>query len=423
MPLDRADARDRDAADPLAALRDRFRLPDGSLYLDGNSLGPLSSDAAAAVDRSVEQWRTLGIRAWTAADPPWFTYGERLGDRLAPLVGADPDSVVAANSTTVNLHALLATFLPRADGPAALIAGQAFPTDRYALASQLRVLGRDPADHLRIVEVPAGPPADEAALVDAMAEPAVGLALLPSVTFTGGRRLDLARLGRAAAEHDVLLGVDLSHSIGVIPHELDDAGVDFAVWCSYKYLNAGPGAIAGLYVADRHHAVPPALAGWWGHEKATQFDLRPEYTAAAGAAAWQLGTVPVLSAAPLWGALDAIEAAGVAAIREKSVDLTAALIDLADARLADHDIVVGTPREPDRRGGHVALEHPEAARLSLALRDRGIVVDYRPPNVIRVCPAPLYTRFVDVLTFVESLESLLESAAYEAYDPSGEAVT
>jgi kynureninase len=423
MPPDGGDAHERDRDDPLGALRDRFHLPDGAVYLDGNSLGPVSADAAVALDRAVDQWRTLGIRAWTEAEPSWFTYGERLGGRLAPLVGADPVSVVAANSTTVNLHALLATFLPRAAGEAALIDERAFPTDRYALVSQLRLLGRDPADHLRVVDAPDGRTLDEAAIADAMADPVVGLALLPSVQYRSGRRLDLERLGRAAREHDVLLGVDLSHSIGVVPHALATAGVDFAVWCSYKYLNAGPGAVAGLYVAERHHDVAPALSGWWGHEKATQFEMRPDFTPAVGAGAWQLGTVPVLSAAPLWGALATIEAAGVATLREKSVDLTAYLIELTADRLAEHGVTVGTPRDPARRGGHVALEHPEAARLSLALRDRGVVVDHRPPDILRVCPAPLYTRFEDVLACVETLESLLESGAYERYDPSADLVT
>lgn len=419
---DREFARERDAADPLAGYRDRFWLPDEG-YFDGNSLGPVAIDAAESLDRAIAQWRRLGVRAWTEADPPWFTYGERLGDRLARLVGASPSAVVAANSTTVNLHALLATFLGLSDGDVALIDELAFPTDRYALASQLEVVGRDPDEHLRVVESDDGRTVDEGDVVAELADPDVGLAVLPSVQYRSGQRLDLEVVGRAARDHDVAFGVDLSHSIGVMPHALDDDGVDFAVWCSYKYLNAGPGAVAGLYVAERHHDRRPALAGWWGHEKATQFDMRPAYTPAAGAGAWQLGTVPVLSAAPLWGALDVIEAAGIDAIREKSVALTAYLIALADDRLADHGVVVGTPRDPGRRGAHVALEHPDAGRLSVALRDAGVVVDYRPPNIVRACPAPLYTRFADVWTLAERLESLLESGTYARYDPGDDPVT
>ena len=416
-------AREADATDPHAPFRERFERPEGSLYLDGNSLGPVSRDAAASLERAVEQWRRLGIRAWTEAEPPWYAYGERLGDRLAGLVGADPASVVAANSTTANLHALLATFLPRADGDRVVVDDLVFPTDRYALASQQRSLGRDPDEALLVVESEDGRTVDEAALEAAMAEPDVGLALVPAVRYRSGQRLDLHRLGRVAREHDVLLAADLSHAIGVVPLSLDDAGVDLAVWCSYKYLGAGPGAIAGLYVAERHHDVPPAMAGWWGTDPATRFEMRPEHDPAPGAARWQLGTPPVLSAAPLWGALDVVEAAGLEAIREGSVARTAYLIALADDRLADHGVAVGTPRDPERRGGHVALEHPEAARLSRALRDRGVVVDHRPPDVVRVCPAPLYTPFEDVWRFVETLEGLLASGAYERYGDTDDPVT
>ena len=416
-------ARERDAADPLAGVRDRFDLPADDLYLDGNSLGPVSRDAAATLARAVEQWRTLGVRGWTEADPPWYEYGERLGDRLADLVGAAPASVVAANSTTVNLHAALATLLPRADGDLAVVDDLLFPTDRYALASQLRRLGRDPDDALVVVESDDGRTVDPAALEAAMAAPDVGLALVPAVRYRSGQRHDLARLGRAAREHDVLLVADLSHAVGAMPLALDDAGVDAAVWCSYKYLGAGPGAVAGLYVAERHHDLAPALQGWWGHEPSTRFDMPPAYAPAAGAAAYQLGTVPVLAAAPLWGALDVVEAAGLSAVREKSTALTAYLLALVDDRLADHGVAVGTPRDPERRGGHVALEHPEAARLSRALRDRGVVVDHRPPDVVRACPAPLYTRFEDVWRFVEVLEDLLETGAHERYDAGDDPVT
>ena len=225
----------------------------------------------------------------------------------------------------------------------------------------------------------------------------------------------------AAHDHGALAGFDCAHSVGVVPHELHATGVDFAVRCSYKYLNAGPGATAGLYVHGRHHDVTPALAGWWGHEKATQLEMRREYTPAADVGAWQIGT-PLLSTAPLEGALDVLEEAGIERVREKSLALTDYLVDLVDARLGD-EFAVGTPRDPDRRGGHVAVEHPEAYRVSEALRDRGVVVDLRPPNVVRVCPAPLYTRFVDVRAVVETLREVVGSGAHRAYDERGGGVT
>ncbi|WP_048078015.1 aminotransferase class V-fold PLP-dependent enzyme, partial [Halorubrum sp. AJ67] len=199
------------------------------------------------------------------------------------------------------------------------------------------------------------------------------------------------------------------------------AGVDFAVWCTYKYLNAGPGSIGALYVAERHHGLTPALAGWWGHEKATQFEMNMEYTPADSAGAWQIGTPPLLSAAPLEGSVELLREAGIERLREKSLALTDFLIALVDDRLPE--IAVGTPRAHAARGGHVALEHPDAERLSEALTDRGAVVDFRPPNVVRVCPAAPYTSFADVLDVVDAIEAILDGGAHEKYATNDGGVT
>jgi kynureninase len=408
-------ARQRDREDPLSSLRDRFALP-SDLYMDGNSLGPLSTDAERTLERVVEEWREGGVHGWTEGDPPWFEYAERLGDRLAPLVGAREDEVVVANSTTVNVHTLVATFYDRLDGtPAILVDELDFPTDHYAIRAQLRQRGLDPDDHL--VEVPSrdGRTIASEDVVHAMDAHDVGLVFLPSVLYRSGQLLDLEQITREAAERDVLVGLDLAHSVGVVPHDLSALGVDFAVWCHYKYLNAGPGAVAGLYVNREHHGVTPALAGWWGHEKETQFEMRKTFTPAAGAGAFQIGTIPMLAAAPLEGSLDVLEEAGIEAVREKSVALTDYLIDLVDERVPDCE--VGSPREAERRGGHVAVEHPAAERVSVALDERGVVVDFRPPNVVRICPAPLYVGFEDVWTVVDHLRRVIRSEAYEAFDP------
>ncbi|WP_440764809.1 kynureninase [Natronorubrum sp. DTA7] len=413
-------ARERDDDDPLSSFRDRFDVP-GKLYLDGNSLGPISDAAERSLDRAVEEWRTMGISGWTDAERPWFWYGESLGDDLAPLVGADEDEVVVANSTTVNIHTLVGTFLDaRGDRPPGILVDELdFPTDHYALRAQLRQRGYDPDEHLHVVESRDGRTIAEADIVAALEEREVGIAFLPSVLYRSGQRLDVERITAAAHERNVLAGFDLAHSVGVVPHELSAHGVDFAVWCSYKYLNAGPGAIAGLYVNERHLGTTPALAGWWGHEKETQFEMRERFTPADSAGAWQIGTIPVLSAAPLAGALELVDEAGIDAIRAKSLALTSYLVHLVDDKLAELDCSVGTPREPEERGGHVAIEHPDAERVSQALRDRGIVVDFRQPNVIRVSPAPLYTRFVDVWEFSERLQAVLEDDAYETVDTDG----
>jgi kynureninase len=410
------EARRRDENDPLSSIRDRFFVPEGERYMDGNSLGLLSRDAEAALDRAVDQWRDLAIRGWTDADPDWFSYGERLGSRLAPLVGASEGEVVVANSTTVNIHTLVGTFYDRARGENVVVDALDFPTDHYAIRARLRARGVDPDDALRVVESRDGRTIATDDVLDAI-DDGVGLVFLPSVLYRSGQLFDLETITEAAHDAGALVGFDLAHSVGVVPHSLSELGVDFAVWCHYKYLNAGPGAIAGLYVNERHFGVTPALAGWWGNRKETMFEMNMTYEPAPHAGAFQIGTVPVLAAAPLDGALDVLDdAGGVEASREKSLALTDYLIDLVDERLPNCD--VGTPRAHDERGGHVAVEHPEAERISLALRDAGVVVDYRPPNVVRVCPSPLYTRFVDVWHVVDALDRIVDERVYESYSSS-----
>jgi len=419
-----ARARERDDADPLSGFRERFAIPD-EYYMDGNSLGPISTDAESTLQSAVDEWRELGIRGWTDADPDWFHYGERLGDELAPLVGAREHEVVVADSTTLNIHKLVGSFLDaRGDRPPGVLVNDLdFPTDHYAIAAQLRQRGFDPDEHLHRVESPDGRTIPADAVAAALDEHDVGIVFMPSVLYRSGQLLDVERITDLAHDHGAFAGFDLAHSIGVVPHDCHDVGVDFAVWCSYKYLNAGPGAIAGLYVHEAHHDVDPALAGWWGNDKQTQFDMALEFDPAPDAGRHQVGTVPVLAAAPLDGALDVVHDAGIDRIREKSLALTEYLVDRVDDRLADHGVAVGTPRDPDRRGGHVALEHDEAYRLSEALRDHGVVTDFRKPNVVRVAPAPLYTRFEDVHDVVTIIEEILDTREYEDYEPQTSGVT
>ncbi|WP_227356343.1 kynureninase [Haladaptatus salinisoli] len=406
-------------------LRDRFYLPD-DLYLDGNSLGPLSTDAERSLQRVIDEWRERGIRGWTDGEPPWFHYGEHLGTRLAPLVGAREDEVVVANSTTVNIHTLVGTFLDLCAesnrGQKIVVNDLDFPTDHYAIRSQLRLRGLDPDDHLVIVESHDGRTLREDDIAAALDEhDDVGIVFMPSVFYRSGQLLDIDSVTDLAHEHDAFAGFDLAHSVGAVPHSLAESGVDFAVWCHYKYLNAGPGAIAGLYVHRDYHGELPALAGWWGHEKETQFEMQLTYTPARSAGAWQIGTIPILSAAPLAGVLDIVDEVGIETVRERSVELTEYLISLVDERLPE--CTVGTPRDPDRRGGHVAIEHPEGYRINEALKARGVVVDFRPPNVIRVCPSPLYVGFEDVWEAVEHLREILDEGAYEQFEERGGGVT
>ena len=412
-----------DRQDPLAEFRARFDVPD-DYYMDGNSLGPLSADAEASLDRVIEEWRDLGIRGWTDADRDWFTYAEELGDDLAPLLGAESPEVVLANSTTVNVHTLIGTFLDEAEGTKVVVNDLDFPTDHYAIRAQFRQRGIDPDEGLVVVESRDGRTLRAADVADALdAHDDVAMVFMPSVFYRSGQLLDIERLTEMAHDHGALAGFDLAHSVGVVPHDLSEVGVDFAVWCTYKYLNAGPGALAGLYVNREHFGTTPALAGWWGHEKATQFDMNLEFTPADSAGAWQIGTPHLLSLAPLEGSLDLIREAGIESIRAKSVALTDYLIDLVDERLAEFGCSVGSPRDPTRRGGHVAVEHPEGRKLAAALKDRGVVVDFRPPNVVRLCPAPLYTSFTDVWEVVDIARSVLADGRLSAFETDSGGVT
>jgi kynureninase len=421
----RAEAAARDARDPLAPFRSRFYRRPGVIYLDGNSLGLASKDAEAAILAAVEDWKRYGIDGWLGGDRPWFTVGEELGAMQAGLVGALPGEVMLTGATTINLHALLATFYRPAGRRTKIVADSLnFPSDLYALASQIRLRGLDPAEHLVLVPPRNGTLLDEADIVAALGDD-TALLLAPTVLYRSGQLLDVARLTRAAHERGVSVGLDGSHSVGVVPHRFHDDGVDWAVWCTYKYLNSGPGAVASLFVHERHHGTVPALAGWWGSDKDRQFDMAVDFTPAGNAGAWQISTPSILGSAPLYGSLKIVEEAGLDQIRAKSLDLTAWLISLVDAWLSDepYGFSIGTPREPERRGGHIALEHPEGVRICKALKTRGIVPDFRPPNVIRVAPSPLYTTYDDVWQLVRALREIVEAGEHRQFAAAREAVS
>lgn len=414
-----------DEADPLAGFRDRFFVPPETIYLDGNSLGLLSTDAEMAMLGAIEAWKAWGVRGWTEADPVWFTLAESVSARLAALVGADPTSVIVTGTTTVNLHQMVGTFY-RPEGQRRKIVATAldFPSDIHALKSQIRIHEGDSGRDLVLVPSRDGRMIEEADIIDAMTDE-VALVLLPSVLYRSGQLLDMPRLIAAAHACGAMIGFDCAHSVGAVPHAFDAWGVDFAVWCSYKYLNAGPGAVGALYVNRRHFEREPAMAGWWGVRKDQQFEMEHDWIGAGHAGAYQISTVPVISTAALDGALAVTEEAGIAAIRAKSLAQTDYLIDL----IKQYGLVesrfgyrVGTPADHDRRGGHVAVEHEHAAGISLALKARGVVVDFRPPNVIRLAPVALYTTFHDLWLAVQALGAIVERGEYLQMT-SGDAVT
>jgi kynureninase len=411
------EARARDASDPLAAFRDRFYQRPGIIYLDGNSLGLLSRDAEAAVLAALDEWKHLAIDGWLSAERPWFTIGEELGALQAEIVGALPSEVVVTGSTTSDIHALVATFYQPTGRRRKIVADTLnFPSDLYALAGQVRLRGLDPAEHLVLVPSRDGRTVDEADLIDALADD-VALLAVSSVLYRSGQLLDIERLAQAARERGIVIGVDCSHSAGVVPHRLHDWGVDWAVWGTYKYQNGGPGAPASLFVHERHHGQLPALPGWWGSDKARQFDMAIDFAPAAHAGAWQIGTPPILSAAALYGALAITHEAGIERIHTKSVAQTDWLIQLVDDWLteAPYGFTVGSPREAAGRGGHIALEHPEAVPICKALKARGIIADFRPPNVIRVAPIALCTTYEEIWQTVAALREIVATGEHERF--------
>jgi kynureninase len=404
-----------DRLDDLAPFREDFYLIPGQIYLDGNSLGLASKPAEQALGRVLQAWKTLGIAGWTDAAPPWFTLAQELARRTAPLIGAAGDEVLVANSTTVNLHQLLATLYQPAGHRVKILADElAFPSDLYALHSHLRLRGRDPERDLILARSRDGLTLDENDIATAMT-PEVQLAVLPAVLYRSGQLLDMAPLTREAHERGIVIGFDCCHSIGAVPHQLDDWDIDFAFWCSYKYLNGGPGAPGGLYLNRRYFGRAPGLAGWFSSRPERQFDMAPTLDPAPDAGALHIGTPNVLSLAPLLGALDTIALAGIERIRAKSLRLTAFLMELVETELAAFGFGFGNPREDHRRGGHVALIHPEAVRLCKALRQANVIPDYRPPNIVRLAPVALYTSFGDCLEAVGRLKVILQERLYEQF--------
>jgi kynureninase len=388
-----------DRADPLAHWRDRFVVADDRIYADGNSLGRLPHAAAGRIDELVTEWGTRLVGGW--AD--WIELPVRVGDRLAPLLGAQPGEVLACDSTTVNLYKLADAALGFRPGPV-VVDEHEFPTDRYVLEGiaerrglELRRLRSDPV---------AGPqPAEVAAAAEGAA-----LVVLSVVGYRSGALADVGAITDAVHRAGALMLWDLSHAAGVVP--VDVAPADLAVGCTYKYLNAGPGAPAFLYVRRHLQArLHSPVQGWFGQRD--QFEMGPRYEPAVGIERFLAGTPPILGLAAVDAALEPVLEAGVEALREKSLALTGLTIELHDERLAPLGFRLATPREPERRGGHVGVAHDDGWQLCRALIELADVIpDFRGPDVIRLGFPPLYSRFVDVWAAVDRLAGLVESGRY-----------
>ena len=414
-----------DLEDPLAKFRDRFYIPNGSIYVDGNSLGLLCRDSENSIQNVLDDWRTLGVGGWLGEKRPWFYYAEQIGALCSSLVGAEPDEVILTGTTTVNIHQLVNTFYEPLRSRRKIIADELdFPSDIYALRSILKLRGMNPERDLILAPSVNSHFLEEDDIVRLMDEE-VAIVFLPSVLYRSGQLLDLQYLTEEAHKRDIMIGFDCCHSVGAVPHYFDKWGVDFALWCGYKYLNGGPGSTAFLYVNKKHFSREPALAGWFGYVKEKQFDMSLRFEHSENAGGWQISSPAILSAAPLEGSLKILLEAGIEAIRTKSIKMTSYLTSLVDDVLSPKpfNFSIGTPREETRRGGHVAIEHEEALRISEALRSRGVVTDFRPPNIIRIAPIPLYNTYHEIWQVVQHTKEITEKKEYERYPKQRKAIS
>lgn len=418
MKLDRTleYAKQLDEQDALKKFRDEFYLLPDVIYMDGNSLGLLSKRAEQSLLSLLDSWKKYGIDGWTQGEYPWFYFSDRLSEMCAPLVGASKEEVRITGSTTSNLHQLIASFYRPEGTRTKILADElTFPSDLYAISSQLSLHGYNPEEHMKLVKSRDGDTLKEADIIEAMTED-VALIVLPSVLYRSGQILNIKELTKAAHERNVLIGFDLCHSIGSIPHQFDDWDVDFAFWCNYKHLNGGPGAIGGLYVNQKHFGQKPGLAGWFGSDKEKQFDLSIQMTPATDAGAYQIGTPNMLSAAPLYGSLEMFAEAGIDAIRDKSLKLTDYMTLLIEEELSDYQFMIASPKELNRRGGHIYLVHEEAARICKALKEYKVIPDFRSPNGIRLAPVALYNSFEDVWKTVQILKEIMKEETYKKFE-------
>ncbi len=414
------EARRLDEADPLARFRQAFHVPVGRdgrerVYLAGNSLGLMPKRTRTLVDEELEAWARLGVDGHFEGPRPWFSYHELFIESGAALVGAVPGEVVAMNGLTTNLHLLMVSFYrPTQQRFKIVIEAGCFPSDRYAVDSQARFHGYDPKD--AIVEL--APRAGEDLLRTEDVEKyfaahggEVALVLMGGVNYYTGQAFDLQRIARAAKGKGAVVGFDLAHAAGNLQLALHDWDVDFAAWCSYKYLNSGPGSVAMAFVHQRHAKGfdLPRFCGWWGNDPKTRFVMGRDFTPQEGAGGWQLSNAPVLSMAALKASLDLfVEAGGMSALRAKSEQLTAFMLRLLDAR-APKGAVVITPRDPAARGCQVSIRTGDNAEaVCERLGELGVVVDFRRPDVVRVAPVPLYNSFADVAAFTDALASSLK---------------
>ncbi|MFI4920512.1 MAG: kynureninase [Gammaproteobacteria bacterium] len=417
---DAAQAAALDRDDPLATFRARFHLPQHTgrdeIYLCGNSLGLQPRSTERHMREELEDWQRLGVKGHFDGRRPWMPYHEFFAEGTARVVGAKPAELVNMNSLTVNLHLMMTSFYrPTPKRHKIVIERGAFPSDRYAVESQIRLHGLDPDTSLIELTPGEGRSHIEESEIEALLAAdgsAIALLMLPGVQYYSGQVFDMARITQAGHAVGCMVGFDLAHAVGNLPLKLHDWDMDFAVWCNYKYMNAGPGAVAGCFVHERHARDfdRPRLAGWWGHEKQTRFRMGPEFVPMAGAEGWQLSNPSVFGLAPLLASLEIFDEAGMERLRTKSLQLTAYLEFLLKEKLS-REVEILTPADPARRGCQLSLRlhagRNQARRVFERLEAAGVTGDWREPDVIRVAPVPLYNSYADVFGFVDILAGLV----------------
>lgn len=412
-------AKTQDANDPLASFRKKFHIPVDSsgkevIYLCGNSLGLQPKVTSDYIKYELDSWSNFGVDGHTEGKYPWLPYHEFLTENMAKIVGAKPSEVVVMNTLTTNLHLMMVSFYnPTKTKYKIVVESDAFPSDKYAMESQLKFHGIDLKEGLVFWKPRKG---EELCRFEDLEEimknqgDEIALLMIGSTNYYTGQSFPLKKITELGHKYNCMVGFDLAHGAGNIQPNLHDSGADFAVWCSYKYLNSGPGSLGGCFVHERHakNDKLKRFAGWWGHNKQTRFNMRKDFDALSGAEGWQLSNPPILSMAAIRASLDTFAEAGFENLREKSIKLTGYLEYLLD-EMKNDAINVITPRSPEERGCQLSIQVKNADKsLHTKLTEAGVVSDWREPDVIRIAPTPLYNSFEDVFLFSEKLKGILK---------------
>ena len=410
-------ALEQDKKDPLAHFRGRFHFPvtdsgDPFIYFCGNSLGLQPDTAEQYIKEELDAWKKLGVEGHLNDKRPWLPYHELLTEYTAEIAGALEKEVVVMNSLTVNLHLLMTSFYrPRGKRKKILIENNAFPSDRYAVQSQLKIHGNHPKEDLMILNPDQGETITTHWILDCFEHHGdeIAMVLIGSVNYYSGQAFDMEAITRTAHEYNCLVGFDLAHGAGNLHLKLHDWGVDFAAWCGYKYLNGGPGAPSGVFIHERHLGKSdiPRFDGWWGHDKSTRFQMPDEFVPTTSAEAWQLSNPSIFSMAPLLASLELFHEAGIENLRKKSEKLTSYLEDLLENELED-EIEIITPKSIEDRGCQLSLRLKTVIpNIMDELHRQGILADWREPDVVRIAPVPLYNTFEDCYQFVQRMKKIV----------------